>query len=67
MRPGTKELFTCPLASVKIFTTALDKGVSMMNDTLLALTILIGQYDVDWIPCVVDEVEWTEPRYYHQN
>ncbi|MBA7694973.1 hypothetical protein ES703_103589 [subsurface metagenome] len=38
-----------------------------MNQTMLAITILLGQEDVDFIFVVVDEVEWTQPRYYHQN
>ena len=38
-----------------------------MNDILIALTILISIKDVHWIPVVIDEVEWTEPAYYHQN
>lgn len=38
-----------------------------MNQTMLNITILLGQEDVDFIFAVVDTVEWTEPRYYHQN
>ena len=38
-----------------------------MNDPILAITILLGKQDELWIPCLVDEVELTEPRYYYQN
>jgi len=38
-----------------------------MNDTIEDITILLGEEDEFWIYCVVDEVEWTQPRYYHQN
>jgi len=38
-----------------------------MNDTMLAFIVVYGYFDEDWIHCLVDEVEWTQPRYYHQN
>ncbi|MBA7661272.1 hypothetical protein ES703_69287 [subsurface metagenome] len=38
-----------------------------MNETILAITILLGRQDELWIPCLVDEVEWTDSRYNHQN
>jgi len=38
-----------------------------MNDPIAAVGVLIGQFDIDWINVEVDEVEWTQPRYNHQN
>ena len=38
-----------------------------MEDTILAITVLLGLENELWIPCLVDEVEWAEPDYYHQN
>lgn len=38
-----------------------------MNDSMLAICILIGQEDVHFIWYALDEVEWTDPKYYHQN
>ena len=38
-----------------------------MNDRKLALTCIIGVQDELWIYPEVDEVEWTDPTYYHQN
>lgn len=37
-----------------------------MKDAL-ALVLLIGEWNRDWILLILDGVEWTEPRYYHQN
>lgn len=34
---------------------------------LLSIAILLGEVNRHWIPCLVDPVEWTEPKYYHQN
>lgn len=38
-----------------------------MNDTILAITVLLGIENELWIPSLTDSVEWTEPRYCHQN
>lgn len=34
---------------------------------LIGMCCLIGQPGVDYIDAVVDQVEWTNPRYCHQN
>jgi len=38
-----------------------------MNNIILALTVILGLEDELWIPCLVDVVEWTHPKYGHQN
>jgi len=38
-----------------------------MNSQIHARLILFGRIDQQWIPNLVDMVEWTNPRYYHQN
>lgn len=38
-----------------------------MNDTIMAITVLIGKVDEFWIPGLIDQVEWTDPKYKHQN
>lgn len=38
-----------------------------MNELMYALCVLLGQEDVQWAKFEVDEVEWTDPKYYHQN
>jgi len=37
------------------------------NDSLHALVVLKGEENRDWIEAKVDEVEWTNPYYCHQN
>lgn len=31
------------------------------------MKVMFGRENRDWIYCVVDPVEWSEPRYNHQN
>lgn len=33
----------------------------------IGLCCLVGSEGSEYIDAVVDEVEWTNPRYYHQN
>jgi len=32
-----------------------------------ALCLLLGEQDQDYIPALVDKVEWTDVKYGHQN
>jgi len=38
-----------------------------MNQVLLALIVLIGHQNKDWVYYWVEAYEWVEPRYGHQN
>lgn len=38
-----------------------------MSDPILAITVLLGLKDDLWMYLGIDEVEWTDPSYGHQN
>lgn len=39
-----------------------------MTDAILeALLVILGTEGEWWIPAIVDQVEWTQPKYFHQN
>jgi len=38
-----------------------------MEQDLLALTVLLGAEHKYWIEVSLDWIEWTNPKYYHQN
>jgi hypothetical protein len=38
-----------------------------MGNTTLALTVILGEEGVWWIPLIADGEEWSSPDYSHQN
>lgn len=38
-----------------------------MADVFLAVCIIFGYENTDWIYCLVDVVEWSDVKYNHQN
>lgn len=38
-----------------------------MNESLLALIVLIGVQEEDWAFMEIDQIEWTTSKYNHQN
>jgi len=38
----------------------------MPKDAVAQLCI-VGKHNINWIYLVIDQVEWTDPRYGHQN
>ena len=38
-----------------------------MDNTLLAFVVLVGLVDVGWYLRPIDQVEWTDTYYGHQN
>jgi len=56
--------------AIKQAREAFKKGVGLRfarNDSLHAFVLLKGEENRDWIEVSVDEVEWTNPYYCHQN
>jgi len=39
----------------------------MTDEVLAALLVIWGAENEWWVPAMVDRVEWTDPRYFHQN
>lgn len=39
----------------------------MPDKILEALLVILGTENEWWVPALVDQVEWTDPRFFHQN